>query len=306
MPYPIEEKFVIAIASSALFSLGEADQIHKILGEEAYRQYQEEHINEVLGKGVAFSFVRRLLKLNDRLPDQRPIEVILLSRNSPETGLRVFNSIKAHGLDITRAAFFSGGSPYPYIPAYGATIFLSTNANDVRGAIEAGYPAGLVLDSAVPDDDSEDLRLAFDFDGVVADDAAEQVFKASNLAGFHASEVAQRWQPMGPGPLKTMLEKLSRIQNLERIKAQSDPKYRKALRTAIVTARNAPSHERVITTLKSWGITVDEAFFMGGIEKKRVLEIMKPHLFFDDQLTHLTSDRVPMVHIPFGVANRTS
>jgi 5'-nucleotidase len=305
MPFPIDDKLVIAVASSALFSLGKADLIFRQQGEEAYRAYQREHLDDVLAPGVAFPFIRRLLRLNDRMPELRPFEVILLSRNAPETGLRVFRSIAAHGLDISRAAFFSGGAPHRYIGAYGASLFLSANQEDVRAAVDAGQPAGLVLDSTCADDTDDELRVAFDFDGVIADDDAERVYQQSaSLAAFHASETAQRWTPLHPGPLAGMLTKLARVQQIERQLAQQNSAYRRTLRTAIVTARSAPAHERVITTLSSWGITVDESFFMGGIEKRRVLEVMRPHLFIDDQLTHLTARGVPNVHIPFGITNR--
>ena len=184
----IEQKLVVAVASSALFDLGEADGIYVERGEDAYRVYQREHENDVLDPGVAFAFIRRLLLFN-RSPDDSPVEVILLSRNDPDTGLRVFNSIEAHGLDITRAAFLNGSAPFRYIPGFNASIFLSADARNVEEAIMAGYPAGLVLDSVINDDaDDLELRVAFDFDGVVADDAAEQVFQAKGIEAFHRSE----------------------------------------------------------------------------------------------------------------------
>lgn len=305
MPYPIEKKFVVSVASSALFDLGKADYIYKTKGAEAYRKYQDKHVNDILSPGIAFPFVKRLLHLNSVFTEERPIEVILLSRNSPETGLRVFNSIKEHNLDITRAGFFAGQSPYLYIKPFNATIFLSANEEDVHNAIAAGYPAGIVLKSDYIDDDDNELRLAFDFDAVLADDEAEKIYRESgSLEEFHKHEVAKCETSLSPGPLKEFIEKVSFFQKLEREKSQADSGYTKLLSTSIVTARNAPSHERMINTLKDWGIVVDSAFFLGGIEKRRILEVLKPHLFFDDQISHLNSTKIPQVHIPFGIANK--
>src|SRR5512145_2058993 len=174
MPYPIDQKLVIAVASSALFDLSESDKIFREEGEEKYRKFQEAHINAILSKGVAFPCIRRFLRLNQAFPEYSPVEVVLLSRNSPETGMRVMRSIEHYGLDITRAAFFSGNSPYAYIPAYNTSLFLSSNVHDVQQAIKAGYPAGRVIDTPVKDnEDDNELRIAFDFDGVIIDDEAE-------------------------------------------------------------------------------------------------------------------------------------
>jgi 5'-nucleotidase len=306
MPYPIEKKLVIAVASSALFDLSESDAVFRKQGIEVYRRHQEKHIDKTLKKGVAFPFIRRFLNLNKALPDQEPVEVVLLSRNSPETGMRVFRSIQHYGLDISRAAFFSGTSPYEYIPAYNASLFLSANEEDVQNAIRAGYPAGRVIETRITDEvNDHELRIAFDFDGVIAGDEAETVYKKSqDLDQFHALETQLSMVPMNPGPLQDLFRKISFLQELEIKRSEGDPAYKRLLKIAIVTARSAPAHERMINTLKSWGISVDEAFFLGGIEKKRVLEIMKPHIFFDDQMVHLEHmDKIPLVHIPFGIAN---
>lgn len=186
MAYPIHRKLVIAVASSALFDLTESHAIYVNEGEESYRQYQRAKKNQTLQKGVAFPFIRRFLNINKAYPEQLPVEVVLLSRNDPDTGQRVFNSIKSYGLDISRAGFLSGNSPYKYIPAFNVSLFLSANEEDVRKAIEARYPAGTVLPSAVSDDENDhELRVAFDFDGVIADDEAEAVFqKNENLTDF--------------------------------------------------------------------------------------------------------------------------
>lgn len=304
MAYQIDGKFVVAMASSALFDLGEADRVFQELGPDSYKKYQEEHINDILKPGVAFPFVKRLLKLNEVFQTEKPVEVILLSKNSAETGLRVFNSIKHYCLDITRGAFLSGISPYPYLKSFNATIFLSANGDDVKSAIDTGHAAGMVIKSEFEDDDDEELRLAFDFDAVIVDDEAERIYKESgSLEEFYTHEVAKSKICLNPGPLKSFIDKISSFQKMEEKRANQIQGYKKILKTAIVTARNAPSHERMVNTLKQWGISVDAAFLMGGVDKKRVLEVLKPHLFFDDQMTHLDSTKIPQVHVPFGIAN---
>jgi|SRR5690554_717129 len=306
MPYPIEQKLVIAVASSALFDLAESDRVFREQGEKAYQQYQEANVDIPLRKGVAFPFVRRFLSVNQRFPEQCPVEVVLLSRNSVITGKRVFHSIDHHGLDITRAAFLEGKSPYAYIPAFNASLFLSANKSDVLQAIDYGHPAGTVLPSKVVDEEADaELRIAFDFDGVIADDASEQVYKTGSLEQFQAHEVSRSHIPHSPGPLADLFRKISHLQHLEDQAVAEDSEYCRVLRTAIVTARNAPSHERVITTLEHWGVNVNEVFFLGGMEKARILNVLKPHIFFDDQKSHLESGAgdIPMVHIPFGVAS---
>jgi 5'-nucleotidase len=308
MPYPIEHKLVIGIASSALFDLTASHQVYLEGGAEAYRKYQEQQIGTVLDKGVAFPFIRRFLSINKHHPQSSPVEVVLFSRNSPETGLRVMNSIAHYGLDISRACFLTGQSPYTYLPAFNTSLFLSANEEDVRRALAADYPAGLVLPSRTEDDENDgELRIAFDFDGVIADDESETVFKRNNnVDEFHAHETERAAIPHQPGPLADLFRKLSLMQQLEEDAQRADPAYKKILRIAIITARSAPAHERVVTTLKSWGVSANETFFLGGMEKARVLSIFKPHMFFDDQLSHLKSPagNIPMVHIPFGVANR--
>jgi 5'-nucleotidase len=307
MPYAIENKLVVAVASSALFDLTESDQVFRDKGEDAYREFQREKKDVCLDKGVAFPFVRRFLKINEAYPEKLPVEVVLLSRNDPETGLRVFSSISKYGLDITRAAFLSGRSPYEYIPAFNVSLFLSANQDDVRKAVEAGYPAGIVVPGAGQDEEHDpELRVAFDFDGVIADDEAEQIYQKSGaIEVFQGYETDKANIPHTPGPLANLFRKLSFFQKLERKRAAEDRSYKRILRTAIVTARSAPAHERVVTTLRAWGVAPDDTFFLGGIEKLRVLNVLRPHIFFDDQLTHLASAAgcVPSVHIPFGTRN---
>ena len=304
--YPIDKKLVIAVASSALFDLAESDKIFREKGVEEYRKYQRANQDNCLGKGVAFPFIKRFLNLNMNFPDQ--VEVILLSRNDPDTGLRVFRSINKYALNITRASFLNGKSPFQYIPAFNASLFLSANPIDVKNAIDAGYPAGTVLESNVVDNsDDGELRIAFDFDGVIVDDQAEAVYQTTgDLDKFKEHETENIETLFDPGPLFELFEKFSYLQTVEREREKEDRNYKRLIRTAIVTARNAPSHERVVNALRHWNINVDEAFFLGGIKKERILEVLKPHIYFDDQKTHLENESkiIPSVHIPFGIANR--
>ncbi len=308
MAYELDHRLVVGLASSALFDLAEPDRVFREGGELSYRKFQRDKQFIPLKPGVAFPFIKRLLSLNEIRPDDPPVEVVLLSRNDPDTGMRVMHSISHYGLDITRAVFLQGRNPHRFIPAFSISLFLSANEADVKQAILAGYPAGQVLDSKHVDmADDKELRIAFDFDGVLADDEAETVFQESHdLKKFQSHEQSKIDVPLNPGPLKPFLQKLSEIQQLELDRADSDPSDAPKRRLSIVTARNAPAHERVINTMRSWGITVNEAFFLGGVEKKRVLEVIDPHIFFDDQKAHLVpaSSVLPAVHVPFGVANR--
>lgn len=310
MAFDLSSRLVIGLASSALFDLTESDEVFREAGQQVYRAYQREHQDEPLTRGVAFPFIRRLLSLNQLNPENPPVEVILLSRNDPDTGLRVMNSIQHYGLPITRAVFMQGKSPHSYIPAFDIELFLSANAKDVKRAVAAGHPAGQILKGEIEDDSSDtQLRIAFDFDGVLADDEAETVYKTTRSLGeFHQHETSREDIPHTPGPLKAFLKRIAEIQAMEVHKKLQDPNYEPILRVSIVTARNAPAHKRVINTMRHWGIDVNEAFFMGGVEKAKVLDIMRPHIFFDDQKLHLepASARLPSVHIPFGIANLES
>ncbi|NLC10510.1 MAG: 5'-nucleotidase [Gammaproteobacteria bacterium] len=305
MSYPIEKKLVIAVSSSALFNLDESDRIFRDEGAQAYKESQEKNIDKILPMGVAYPFIRRFLSFNQCFPDEQPVEVVLLSRNSTATGQRVFRSIAHYGLDISRAAFLTGESPFSYIPAFNASLFLTANAEDVRKAVEASYPAGLLLQSKVVDEpDDQGLRIAFDFDGVLADDESERVYKAEGLERFQAFEQEHQAREHNPGLLADLFRKLAGLQTLENARKKTQPDYKPILRTAIITARSAPAHERVITTLHSWGVEADETFFLGGMDKRHILNVFRPHIFFDDQLGHLQAKDLAMVHIPFGVANQ--
>lgn len=305
MPYPIEEKLVIAVSSSALFALDEADSVFRSEGVTAYREYQRTHENNVLQPGIAFPFIRRFLELNKVFPELQPVEVVLLSRNDADTGMRVFNSIEHYDLGICRAAFTRGNSPFRYIPAYNVSLFLSANTEDVKEAIASGYPAGVVLPSTSCDDNGDfELRIAFDFDGVIADDSSEKIFQQEGLEKFRENEVNNASSPIPPGPLADLFRKLGSLRTLEDELEEKDRIYKRFLKTFIVTARSAPAHRRVVNTLREWNISADEIHFLGGMDKGRVMGTLKPHIFFDDQKSpHLDSvcRFAPSVHIPFGI-----
>lgn len=309
MPYPIDKKLVIAVSSSALFDLTESDSVFKQQGIDKYREYQEKKVNIPFDKGVAFPFIKRLLSLNDSFQEEQPVEVVLMSKNSPETGIRVFRSIEHYKLNISRACFTNGKVNFQYLPAFNASLFLSANFDDVKAALDDGFSAGRVLNKHYIEDNDDDneLRIAFDFDGVLASDESEQIYKATggNMQEYFNHEQQHASEALKLGPIGPLLQRISFFQKLEKKKAENDSSYKRILKTAIVTTRNAPAHERVVSSLKSWGVEVDDAFFLGGIEKARILKILKPHIFFDDQMTHLEHlDNIPGVHIPFGIANK--
>lgn len=308
MPYPIERKLVVGVSSNALFNLQTEEDIFNKQGLEAYKKHQNENRRVVLEKGLAYPFIRRFLNINNIFADKKPVEVVILSKNSPETGLRIFNSIKEYNLNITRAAFTSGRSPFEYIPAYNISLFLSTDETDVKKAIDKNYPAGRILNTNIHDDEDDlELRLAFDFDGVLADDSAEQFYQqCGDINEYFRHEDDFSSQPLEAGLLLGFLQKVSFFQKLESKAIMENPQYKKVLKTAIITARNAPAHERAINSLTHWDVNVDEMFFLGGIDKRRILEVFKPHLFIDDQINHLDKslNDIPLVHIPFGIINK--
>ena len=292
-----DRKLVIAISSRALFDLDESHRIFEERGKEAFCQYQIEHEEEILQPGVAYPLVRKLLAINDIL-GQATVEVILLSRNSADTGLRVFNSIQQHGLDISRAAFTSGQSPFSYISAFGADLFLSTNAEDVQKALTAGHAAATILASSKPSSDTGQLRIAFDGDAVLFSDESERIYREQGLDAFTEYEAAEARNPLSGGPFKAFLATLHYIQTL--LGPDQSP-----IRTALVTARAAPAHERVVRTLRAWNIRIDEAIFLGGKEKGPFLRAFGADIFFDDQQGHChsASQHVATGHVPHGVAN---
>lgn len=290
------QKLTIAISSRALFDLDESNKIYETDGIDAYAKYQIEHEDEILKPGVAFSLVNKLLRLNQH---GDYVEVILLSRNSADTGLRIFNSISHYNLDITRAVFTSGESPHHYTPALHPHLFLSANAKDVRIAIENGCAAATILPSKIGNDiESEQLRIAFDGDAVIFSDEAERVFQERGIEAFTESELASAKKPLSGGPLHNFLSALHHLQ-------KQFPPNQCPIRTALITARGAPVHERVVRTFRAWDIRIDEALFLGGLPKGEFLRAFKADIFFDDQQQHCSSARqhVATGHVPYGVKN---
>ena len=295
------EQLVVAVSSRALFDLDESHAIFENEGVEAYCRYQIEHEDIPLQPGVAFNLVKKLLALNARTPDNPRVEVILLSRNSADTGLRIFNSIQHHGLTISRAAFTRGESTHPYISSFGAHLFLSTEPENVRKALDAGFAAATILPSdtsSASTINSSQLRIAFDGDAVLFSDESERIFKQDGLDAFENNEVNSAKQPLPGGPFKDFLSMLHKIQ-------LDYPADTSPIRTALITARRAPTHERVIRTLRAWNIRIDEALFLGGMEKGKFLKAFGADIFFDDQQKHCESARqhVATGHVPHGVAN---
>jgi len=297
----LQEKLVVAISSRALFNLDESHAVFENDGVEAYCHYQVEREELPLHPGVAFSLVKKLLALNERDPANPRVEVILLSRNNADTGLRIFNSIKHHNLNISRAAFTRGESTHPYISAFGAQLFLSSEPSDVRKALEAGFAAATILPSAVApitDEHPYQLRIAFDGDAVLFSDESERIYKQDGLDAFQDNEAATAKEPLPGGPFKNFLALLHQIQ-------LNYPADTSPIRTALITARGAPAHERVIRTLRAWNIRIDEALFLGGMDKGAFLKAFGADIFFDDQQKHCESARqhVATGHVPHGVAN---
>jgi len=292
------DKLVIAISSRALFDLDDAHKVYEQQGLAAYSQYQIDNEHVPLEPGTAFSVVRKLLGLNDSLSAAMQVEVVLLSRNSADTGLRVFNSIEHYGLPITRAAFCGGESPWRYINAFGCQLFLSAEPGDVRKALENQVAAATLVSRQRSGNEDQQLRFAFDGDAVLFSDEAEQVFKRDGLEAFTASERAARHEPLQGGPFKQFLASLQQLQ-------QVFPADQAPIRTALVTARSAPAHERVIRTLRAWDIRIDESIFLGGLDKTDFLKAYRADVFFDDQQAHCerAADHVTTGHVPHGVAN---
>lgn len=292
------EKLVVAISSRALFDLADSHAIYESEGVNAYCDYQTSREEEPLAPGIAFNMVKKLLALNKLDPSQPCVEVILLSRNSADTGLRVFNSIQHHSLNISRAAFTRGRSTFPYATAFGAHLFLSADASDVKATLDAGLAAATILPSNIRTGSNEELRIAFDGDAVIFSDEAERVYQEQGLDAFTASETKAAKTPLSGGPFKKFLAMLHNIQSY--YPSESSP-----IRTALVTARSAPAHERVIRTLRDWNIRIDEAIFLGGLDKGPFLKAFDADIFFDDQNKHCESARAHVAtgHVPNGIKN---
>ena len=298
MPTDFKGKLVIAISSRALFNLDDSHAVYENHGLDAYQHYQIKHENEILKPGVAFSLVEKLLHLNEIITSEPVVEVILLSRNNSDTGLRIFNSIEHYQLNITRAAFSCGTSPYRYISAFGAHLFLSALADDVRQALAAGCAAAMIESKNSSINNPKKLKIAFDGDAVLFSDEAEKIYQQQGLLAFAENEKRTANKPLSDGPFKGFLSALHELQR--RFSAEECP-----IRTALVTARSAPAHERVIRTLRAWDIRLDEALFLGGLSKGEFLKAFGADIFFDDQRTHIDSakDHVTTGHVPHGVTN---
>jgi len=297
MPASLEGQLVVAISSRALFDFEEENRLFEAQDDRAYMQLQLERIEQAAKPGVAFSLVQKLLAFNDAKTQR--VEVVILSRNDPVSGMRVFRSAKAYGMPIQRGVFTRGESPWRYLKPLAANLFLSTNEDDVRSALEAGVPAARVYPHSARASDAHphEVRIAFDGDAVIFSDEAERVFQARGLDAFQAHEQAQATTPLAAGPFKPLLQALQRLQH--------EPAQGMRIRTALVTARSAPAHERAIRTLMQWNVEIDAAMFLGGLAKGEFLREFEPDFFFDDQTGHIenAAAHVPSGHVASGVSN---
>ncbi|MFC8923433.1 5'-nucleotidase [Cellulosimicrobium sp. NPDC057127] len=305
MGYDLTGRLVVGVASSALFDLSDADRVLRAGGEAAYRALQEEQLDVPLAPGAAFGFVRRLLALNDLAPADDPlVEVMVLSRRPPETGLRVMRSVRHHDLAITRAVFRQGRAPHELVRPLHVDLFLSADEAVVDETVDRGLPAGHVLDPAFGDEPGEELRVVFDVDGILADgpDAqAEDDLSSRRPAGD--ADVAP-----GGGALRDLLAGLRRVQEAERARRETDPTYTPRVHVALLTGRSAPAHERAVATLRAWGVRIDDAFFLGGVDPAGVLEMLRPHVVVGDRVQPSGPVRgtAPTVHVPYGASRRTA
>jgi 5'-nucleotidase len=300
MPYSVEGKLVVAISSRALFDFEEENRVFDRDGEGAYINLQFARLEVPAREGVAFPLVKKLLAFNTARAQR--VEVVILSKNDPVSGLRVFRSAKMAGLPLERGVFTRGRTPYKYLDALKANLFLSANEADVMSALEAKCPAARVYPESAQaaSRHADEVRIAFDGDAVLFSDEAERIYQRDGLNAFTQHEADRALQPLPPGPFKPLLEALHRLQ------AASGKDVPVRVRTALVTARSAPAHERAVRTLMEWNIAVDEAMFLGGLDKGAFLKSYEPDFFFDDQRGHVDSARafVAAGHVPFGVANR--
>lgn len=291
----LDNKLVVGISSRALFDLEEENRIYEQEGLEAYSKYQIEHENEVLSPGTAFPLIKALNKLNT--DGHHLTEIIVMSRNSADTSLRIFNSIEYYGLNISRAALVGGTSVAPYLNAFRTDLFLSASEADVQEAINANIASGIICSHSDfpidPEDDIKQIKIAFDGDAVIFSDESERIYQTEGLQAFAEHERKNAQSPLPEGPFAKLLKTISLIQ-------KEFPKESAPIRTALVTARNAPAHERVVRTLRAWDVRIDEAFFLGGIEKSEVLKAFGANIFFDDQSVHTdpAAKLVPAARVP--------
>ncbi len=297
MPASLDGQLVVAISSRALFDFEEENRVFEQGDDRAYMDLQLSRLEAPARPGVAFSLVKKLLAFNQ--DGHNRVEVVILSRNDPVSGMRVFRSAQHYGLPIVRGSFTRGQSPWRYLRPLNAHLFLSAHLSDVRAALEAGVPAAQVYPHSVlaSAEHPHEVRIAFDGDAVLFSDEAERVYQSQGLGSFQAHEREHAARPLPAGPFKPLLQALQQLQQA------GTPHMR--IRTALVTARSAPAHERAIRTLMDWHIEVDEAMFLGGLEKGPFLREFEPDFFFDDQTGHIESAarHVPAGHVAAGVAN---
>ena len=297
MALNLDDKLVVGVSSRALFDLEEENKIFESEGLQAYSQYQLEHENDILKPGTAFQLIKALHNLN--CDEKRLTEIIVMSKNSADTSLRIFNSIKHYGLDVSRAALVGGQAISPYLNAFRTDLFLSASEEDVQEAINANVAAGIICSHSElpinPNEEIKQIRIAFDGDAVIFSDEAERIYQEQGLAAFAEHEKENAQKPLPEGPFAKLLKTISLVQQ------QFDDPSHIPIRTALVTARNAPAHERVIRTLRAWNVRIDEAFFLGGIQKSEVLKAFGANIFFDDQLVHTepASKLVPSARVPY-------
>ncbi len=296
MAVKLDDKLVVGISSRALFNLEAENDIFEKDGLDAYAKYQIEHENDILLPGTAFTLIKALSSLTK---DGEPLtEVIVMSRNSADTSLRIFNSIKSYGLNISRAVLAGGANIAPYLSAFKTDLFLSASEVDVQQAVNGGIAAGIICTPADfkidPNKPTTQIKIAFDGDAVIFSDEAERVFQSEGLEAFTTHEEKNAKSPLPEGPFAKFLKTLSYIQS-------EYTEEEMPIRTALVTARNAPAHERVIRTLRAWKVRIDEAFFLGGISKSEVLKAFGADIFFDDQKAHIdpASKLVPAARVPY-------
>jgi 5'-nucleotidase len=301
MAISLDGKLVVAISSRAIFDFEEENRVFEDGNDTAYMQVQRDRLEDAARPGVAFALVKKLLAFDPSSASdgERQVEVVVVSRNDPVSGLRVFRSAKQAGLRLERGVFTRGRAPWTYLEPLKANLFLSANEDDVRAALAAGFPAARVFPDSVQASEShpDEIRIAFDGDAVLFSDESEIVFQEKGLQAFQKHEADKVASPLPPGPFKPLLEALNKLQ-------QANPRMR--LRTALVTARSAPAHERAIRTLVNWGVEVDEAMFLGGLAKGPFLKQFEPDFFFDDQTRHCESGATagPTGQVVSGIANQ--
>ena len=292
MAYSLDDKLVVGVSTRALFDLSEAHEVFRTEGVEAYTRYQIENQRVPLSPGTGYPLVKGLLGINERLGETL-VEVVIVSRNSADTGLRTRHSIEALGLPITRAAFTRGRPVADYLEAFSCDLFLSAEDADVVRALQAGFAAGKILPVPATSSHEGEVRVAFDGDAVLFGSASEELYQREGLEAFQANEAARASEPMEAGPFLPFLRALCRIQ--ERFPPEACP-----VRTALITARDSVSHERVVNTLHALGVRIDECFFLGGVRKAPIVKAFRPHIFFDDQLVHAgpASEVAPAAQVP--------